>query len=192
MLVIAALSFFCAASAAAAPPGFDLRFDQTGGARLVSVANARTGAFVAAAGGGSLDLLEGDAAQIALDRLNTLLDLDLGGDEANGERDASGKRKIIVHKMDYDEDQSGDSASPETRIITRQKNGGDGQYAFDLNDDSGEAGTVHLSAAPDACGADRRLIYINGADAAAAAKFIDKIAGLEPAERAAMKRAVGL
>ena len=144
-----------------------------------------------AAGGAALDLIEGDAAQKAFRKLNAFPDLDLGGDEIDAERDASGKRKIIVHKMDYEEDQSGDSETTEARIVKRPERKSDDGFAFDLDDDSDETDAVHLSRSPDS-GGDRRIIYINGADADAANRFIDKISGLEPAERAAMKRAVGL
>lgn len=179
-------------SAPALAAGFDLRLDEADGLKTVAVTNAATGAFAIASGAGALDLLEGEAAKSAFDSLSAREDIDirLDGDDADFdlEHDAEGKRRIIIHKMDYDEDMSGAEESREVRITKRRKTerdaGGsilDQERVIETEIDEGSNGAKR-----------RRAIRIIGADAAEAAKFVDDIDGLEAGEKAAMKAAVGL
>ncbi|OFX01004.1 MAG: hypothetical protein A3E78_15420 [Alphaproteobacteria bacterium RIFCSPHIGHO2_12_FULL_63_12] len=196
-LMSAAASLLAIAGAAVAAPEatFDLRLDQRNGERAISVANDKTGAYAVAAGGAALDLLEGDEAKAAFERLRARpdIDIDLDGDEADPERDAKGKRKIIIHKMDYDEAETVGGDQREVRIIKRTTR--DAEPADDAGaEDAPEAEDdleIDLLDDGDASTA-RRVIFITDADKNSAAKFIDKIKGLDDAEKAAMKEAVGL
>ncbi|MEK7264628.1 MAG: hypothetical protein AAB227_00890 [Pseudomonadota bacterium] len=193
-LMLAAVSSLTLAGAAAASDAtYELRLDQKNGERTISVANDLNGAFAVAAGREALDLLEGEEADAALKRLRAGPEIDFHHEDADPEHDASGKRKIVIHKMDYDEDETGDSEKREVRIIKRREidvQSGDGEGVedgleaeddmdLDLADDTGSM-------------SERRIISINAAGKAAATKFIDRIKGLDDAEKAAMKEAVGL
>jgi hypothetical protein len=182
-------SLALAGAAAASDATFDLRLDQKDGERTISVANERTGAFAVAAGHEELDLLEGDGAEAAFKRLKASpdIDIDLRGADDGKEFDGSGKRKIVIHKMDYDEDETGDAERREVRIVKRHQRDADAEDEID-NEDEIE---IDLPG-DDASTTERRVILINAADAKSAVKFIDRIKGLDDAERAAMKESVGL
>ncbi len=190
-LIAAASALTLASAAAASPPAYDLRLDSQDGQTTVSVANSRSGAFAVATGAGELDLLEGDTAKAAFERLRNQPEIDFHGEGADADHD--GKRKIIVHKMDYDEDDTGDEEKREVRIIKRHKNKADKaddvefETAIEIEDD------LDIELTDDGSGKnERRIILINVADAKAATKFIDGIKGLDNAEKAEMKAAVGL
>ncbi len=193
LLLAAVPSLFLARAAAASEATFDLRLDQKDGERAVLVENGLTGAYAVAAGGKDLVLLEADAAKAEFERLSQQPDIDFKGEDADHEHDASGKRKIIVHKMHYDEDDAGDDDKREVRIIKRHKGKSDGaddveiETEIDLEDDF----DVEFPD-DDFDDKERRIILVNEADATAAIRFIDRINGLDDAEKAAMKAAVGL
>lgn len=190
LFTAAASALTLASAAAASPPAYDLRFDRQDGQTTVSVANNQTGAFAVAAGAGELDILAGDDAKAAFERLKTQPEIDMHKEHSDGDH---GKRKIIVHKMDYDEDDTGDEEKREVRIIKRHKNKADKaddvelETAIEIEDD------LEVELMDDGSGKnERRIILINAADAKAAAKFIDGIKGLDNAEKSEMKAAVGL
>lgn len=196
VLMLAAVSSLALAGAAAASEAtFDLRLDQENGNRTISVANDRNGAFAVAAGREELDLLKGADADAAFKRLRAKpdIDIDFHGKDADPEHDAAGKRKIIIHKMDYDEDETGDGEKSELRIIKRHRRDAQSGDDAGVEDDLDAEDDMDLDL-PDDSGSmtERRIIYINAADKSAAAKFIDRIKGLDDNEKAAMKEAVGL
>lgn len=197
ILMSAAASLLALAGAAAAAPEatFDLRLDQKNGERAISVANDHTGAFAVAAGGAELDLLEGDEAKAAFERLRARpdIDIDLEGDAADPERDAQGKRKIVIHKMDYDEAETVGDETREVRIIKRAPRDAKSADDAGAEDAPDEEGDLEIDILDDSePSTARRVIFITAADKTAAAKFIDKIKGLDEAEKSAMKEAVGL
>lgn len=183
-----------AGGAAAASAGYELRLDEIDGQRTVAVSDPATGAFAIAAGMSDLRVLEGEEAKAAFDRLTKAGDIEHEGGEAGDERDAKGKRKIVIHKMDFDEDAAGEEKSREVRVIRRHQRASnedrdvviephgddeDGDQRFEMDKDAGGEGS-------------RRVIRIYGADADDALEFIDSAKGLDAAEKAAMKAAVGL
>ena len=196
LVMLAAISSLALASGAgASEPTFDLRLDQENGARTIAVANDRNGAFVVAAGREELDLLDGAEADAAYKRLRAEpdLDIDFHDEDAGSEHDATGKRKIIVHKMDYDEDETGADEKREVRVIKRHKRAVQSGDDAGLEDELAAGDDIELDLADDdGSTAERRIIYIKAADAGAAVKFIDGLKGLEDSEKAAMKEAVGL
>lgn len=168
--VCAALGLSVAAGASAAR--FELRLDQKDGERLVAVVNLASGGGAVAAGRDRLDLLSDRDAQKTLARLR-------GEPDIEGEQRAE-RGGIVVHKMDYDE-----SAGPEADLNERRVRRGDRS--------AGRGGDGIPAGGEDRKqDAERRIIYIRGADAAEAVKFIDDIAGLDDDERAAIKSAAGL
>jgi hypothetical protein len=190
LLTAAASALVLASADAASQPAYDIRLDSKDGQTAVSVVNNRTGAFAVAAGGEQLDLLAGDDAKAAFERLKTQPDIDMHKEHSDGEH---GKRKIIVHKMDYEEDDAGDEEKREVRVIKRHKNKADKaddveiETTIDIEDDLDIELTDDSSEKNE-----RRIILINAADGKAAAKFIDGVKGLDNDEKAAMKAAVGL
>lgn len=192
-LIVAASLFCLASAAAAAEPAFNLRLEQKDGDRKVAVSNAATGAFAVAAGGKELDLLAGDDARAVLKRLNAEPDLEIEpGEDDPFAHAEDGKRKIIVHKMDYDEDETGDEEKREIRIVKRHhRKSGDDAADIDIENEGDD--DVHIAVHSDGPSrSERRVIVITGADAGAAVKFIDQIEGLDAREKQSMKSAVGL
>ncbi len=189
LFLLAAASICASGAAAASEPEFELRLDQKNGARTVAVENSKTGAFAVAAGAEELDLLDGGAAKAAMARLRARpdIDIDLGDDGA----DASGKRKIVIHKMDYDEDEAGDEEKREVRVVKRHQRKSDDDAGIDIEVETGADFDQDLSD-DDARVEERRVILIRGAGAEKAASFIGKIDGLDDDEKAAMKEAVGI
>ena len=194
LTLLAISSLALAGHAAAADAKFDLRFDQESGQRTISVANSLNGAFAVAAGREDLDLLKGADAEVAFKRLRARPDVDIEFDDrdADREHDAAGKRKIVIHKMDYDEDDSGDDEKREVRIIRRHRPDADASGDASLEGGPETDDEMEFELADGRSPTERRVIYINAADRPAAAKFIDRIKGLDDAEKAAMKEAVGL
>lgn len=194
IVVLAAVSSLALAfPAAASEPTFELRLDQENGQRIISVANEKNGAYAVAAGGEDLRVLEGSQAEAAFKRPRATPGAGLDFHDADREHDGSGKRKIVVHKMDYDEDQSGDDDTREVRIIKRRENATMPGEEGEIEDEADAADDIDLDL-PDGDGSlrERRILYVNAADETAAAKFIDRIKGLDDNEKAAMKEAVGL
>jgi hypothetical protein len=195
-LLTAAAGTLCLLTAAAADEGaYELRLDQKNGERTIAVSNAATGAFVVAAGGKSLDLLSSKEAEAAINRLKNGPDLDI---ELGDDKD---DRKIIIHKMDYDDgDETDKDDKREVRILKRHQR--DDASADEDRDGAGEDESdslfsMELDGDDDASDGEdgvkeRRILFIKGAGEKTAAKFIDRIDGLEADEKAAMKEAVGL
>jgi hypothetical protein len=191
VLTAAAALVFLAGAAAADEGPYELRLDQKNGERTIAVSNAVSGAFAVAAGGKRLDLLSSKDAEAALKRLKNGPDLDI---DLGGEKD---ERKIVIHKMDFD-DGDGDAAddseveddsNPEVRILKRHQRDDD-----DVSPDDGlsdDLFSMQIDGDDDAV-LERRIMLIKGAGARTAATFIDKIDGLEADEKAAMKDAAGL
>lgn len=198
-VLTAAASVLCLIGAAAADKGsFELRLDQTNGERTIAVSNLASGAVAVAAGGKRLDLLSARDADAAIKRLKQGPDLGIERrKDSNGDSsDDRAERKIIIHKMDYDDgDKPGATDNREVRILKRHQRETDS--ADDGADDEGSDDLFSMELDGDDEGGDdavreRRILFINGAGAVSAAKFIDKIDGLEADEKAAMKEAVGL
>ena len=171
-------AIFAAAAANAQEPGrFELRLEEKDGARMAAVINLLDGGSAVAVGGATLDLLGDRDAQKTAKRLQAQTGIDIDGavEGVSGEAPAQ-SRKILVHRMDYDEAENVASASPEERAYRPHQRKGRG-----VPDD--------MSLREDGV---RRIIYVKGAGATEAAKFIDDIQGLEDDEKAAMKEAVGL
>lgn len=189
LFLLAAASICVSGGAVASEPEFELRLDQKNGARTVAIENSKSGAFAVAAGAKELDLLEGDAATAAMARLRARPDIDI--DLRDEDADASGKRKIVIHKMDYDEDEADDEEKREVRVIKRHRREGDDDAEIDIEAET-DAGLDQDLSDDDGRTEERRVILIKGAGAEKAASFIDKIDGLDAAEKAAMKEAVGI
>lgn len=189
LFLLAAASMCASGTAVASEPEFELRLDQKNGERTVAVENSKTGAFAVAAGAEELNLLEGGAAKAAMARLRSRpdIDIDLGDDDA----DASGKRKIVIHKMDYDEDDAGDEEKREVRVIKRHHRKGDDDAEINIEVEA-DAEIDHDLSDDDLRVEERRVILIKGAGAEKTASFIDKIDGLDDDEKAAMKETVGI
>jgi hypothetical protein len=101
--------------------------------------------------------------------------------------------------MDYDEgEETGANDKREVRIVKRHQHEDDDSGA----DESGDLFSMELDSDDEADSngvgdgdrsvQERRILFIKGAGAKTAAKFIDKIDGLEADEKAAMKESVGL
>jgi len=182
-----------AAPALASEPTFELRLDQSNGQRTVAVANEKSGAYAVAAGGEDLSVLEGSQAEEAFKRLRAMPGADIDFHDADREHDGKGNRKIVVHKMDYDEDSWGDDDTREVRIIKRRKSDPMPGEEIEIEDEADAADDIDLDLPDDgSSSSERRLLYINAADEKAAVKFIDRIKGLDDSEKSAMKEAVGL
>ena len=177
----------CAAFAVLAPTAglaatFDVSLDDLNGERVLVVARSGGGAAGVASGGEDLKILRGEAAERAIAALTAVEAAELSGASEGG---AAKKRKIVIHKMDVDEDDHG-GGETEVRIIRKTDGkrreeellGGDAEFLID-----GE---------PAANAVERRIIRLKGVDEARAIKFIDETPGLDVGERAEMKTAAGL
>ncbi len=192
--MITAASALCLISNAVADTGadrgaYELRLDQKNGDRTIAVSNVASGALAVAAGGKRLDLLTPENAAAALKRLKNGSDLDIRPD------DDGDKRKIVIHKMGFDDgEETGENDNREIRILKRPQREDDDSKSDTDSDDlfSMELDSDDEAASGDEAIQERRILFIKGAGAKTAAKFIDKIDGLEADEKAAMKEAVGL
>lgn len=161
----------------------DVILEDLDGARTLAVVDATSGAFAIAAGREHLRVLVGDEAKAAFARLKGgEFEFDEGVDRSGADS------RIIIHKMDYDEDAIDVRDKREVRIVERHRTDG----ADDAESDAEEA----LLDGPESGSGDagKRLLIkrIVGVGAEEAAKFIDGVNGLDAEEKAMMKEAVRL
>jgi hypothetical protein len=181
----------CAVFAVLAPTAgfaaaFDVSLDDINGQRVLVVARSGGGAAGVASGGEDLTVLRGEAADRAIASLTEVEATKLGGAEENGAaKGKARKRKIVIHKMDFDEDESGGSEK-EVRII-RKTDGQRREEALLSGDED-----FLIEGEPAANAVERRIIRLKGVDESRAIKFIDETPGLDVGERAEMKKAAGL
>jgi hypothetical protein len=83
---------------------FDLSLDDINGERVVVVARAGGGAFAAAAGKEDLKILKGEDAERAR---AALVRMDSEALDDLSESDGKKRKKIVIHKMNVDEDDAG-------------------------------------------------------------------------------------
>ena len=108
-------------ASARADEQFDVRLVSEAGVRTLAVENLKTGSIAVATsgrdiGGRDLVLLAPDAARAAYDALKGAgEEMPLDGPEF----DETGKRRIIVHRMDFDEAPDADDDAVEARLIRR-------------------------------------------------------------------------
>jgi hypothetical protein len=162
----------------AAAGTFDLSLDDLNGERILVVARSGGGSAAVAAGGEDLKVLRGEEAELAIARLARV---DPAGD---GGRATKKQKKIVIHKLDIDEGDSGDGR--EVRIV-RKTDGGRREEELLRGEED-----FLLEGAPVAERVERRIIRLKGFDAARAIKFIDETSGLDAGERLEMKTAAGL
>lgn len=173
------MSAFLLAAWSLAGAGFELRLDETAGMRVAAITVAGSDRSVVAAGRDDLAILAPEEAAAALGRLRSNEDLAalLGGADAPPAPVAATVARIIVHKMDYEEDLANDPRGGELRVGKRE-----GRTAI---------AAPGLDEAAAAAGASR-IIRIFGADEPATLRFIDALEGLDADEKAEMRAAVGL
>ncbi len=179
ILILIAVSLGAATAPAAR---FDLKLNQQDERRLIAIVAPETGLFSVAAGDHDLAILSGEAARAALLAFENSDEpvVDFAG--ASGE-EAGPDRKIVIHKMDYSEDLADADESRERRVIRRARP--EGEFAFNFGEAKDPAPTA-------AARKGARLIRILGADADAAAAFIEGLDGLDAEEKRRMKEFVGL
>lgn len=189
--ILAAATFLCLSDAAAAgPTSYELRLNEIGGRTTLAISVPATGTYAIAAGAEDLHVLEDAEAKAAFDRLTRT-------DNPHGESAELGgaeeTRKIVIHKMDYDEDIAGSEESHEVRVVQRISRSYDDDEIFAETPRMDESGSIWVEKEKDT-GREgrRRFIRVFGADADEAAGFIDGARGLNAAEKAAMKNTVGL
>lgn len=173
---------FFAAIAALAPglavaASFDISLDDVNGERVLVIARSGGGAAAVAAGGEDLKVLGGEEAERAI---ASLTKVDAPG-ATEGKRK---KQKIVIHKLDIDEDNALEER--EIRIVRKE---GDKRREEELLE--GEEAFL-IEGGPEAASVERRIIRIKGVDEARAIKFIDETKGLDAGERAEMKAAAGI
>ncbi len=184
--------FFIALSLAFAPTAllagsFDLSLDETNGERILVLARADGGVFAVAAGGADLKVLRGEEAERARARLLKVDAEDGVEDGADGKEQK--KKKIILHKMDVDEDGAGAGEEEKRVVRVIRKTGGDRREETLLGEDA----ETLIRGDGDAEGSvERRVIRLKGVNDARAIKFIDETKGLDDGEKGEMKAAVGL
>ena len=166
---------------------FDLSLDETNGERIVVVARAGGGVFAVAAGGDDLKVLKGEDAERARARLVAIDDA-LDDDPAPDADGGKTKKKIVIHKVNVDEDAGG--AGEEERVIRLVRKADDERREETLIDDGAEP-LLKDEGDPEKA-VERRVIRMNGADEARAIRFIDETKGLDEGEKAEMKAAAGL
>ncbi len=159
--------------------GFELRLDETQGARVAAISVIGSELFVVAAGRDDLAILGPDDAAAALRLLKKNEDfaLLLGGGVAAPAPSAATGARIVVHKMDYEEDLANDPRGRELRVVRGASRKAD--RAPGLDETAAAGGAV-------------RVIRIFGADVPAALRFIDALEGLDADEKAEMRAAIGL
>ncbi len=161
---------------------YDVSLDDINGERVLVVARSSGGAAGVASGGEDLKILRGEAAERAIASLAKVEGPEHAGAREGGEER---KRKIVIHKMDIDEDESGGSEK-EARII--RKTDGKRREEGHL---SGEEEFL-VDGEPAADSVERRIIRLRAVNEARAIKFIDETPGLDVGERAELKTTVGL
>lgn len=185
-------SFVCAVLVFLAPTAgiaatFDVSLDDINGQRVLVVARSGGGAAGVASGGEDLKVLRGEAAERAIAALTKVEAPELSSAPDGGKAESKArKRKIVIHKMDVDEDES-DGSEKEVRII-RKTDGERREEALLGRDED----FLLLEDEPAANSLERRFIRLKGVDEARAIKFIDETLGLDVGERAEMKAAAGL
>jgi hypothetical protein len=180
----------CAAVALLAPSAtlaatFDVSLDEKNGERILVVARSGGGAAAVAAGGEDLRVLRGEEAEkavAALAKVDTP-DLPAAAGAEGGDRTKL-KKKIVIHKMEIDED--ADVEDRELRIIRKTD---DSRREEELLRDEER---FLIEGQPAAEAIERRIIRMKGVDEARAIKFIDETEGLDAGERAEMKTAAGI
>ena len=112
------MSVFLLAAMAMAGGGFELRLDDTAGTRVVAITVAGSDRSVVAAGRDDLAILAADDAAAALGRLKRNEDFAalLSGADAPPAPVAATGARIIVHKMDYQEDLANHPRGSEQRV----------------------------------------------------------------------------
>lgn len=184
-------SLACAFLALLAPTGglaatFDVSLDDINGERVFVVARSGGGAAGVASGREDLNVLRGEAAERAIASLTRVEAPEPPGAPEGGRADSKArKRKIVIHKMEVDEDESGASEKV-VRVIRKT----DGERSEEELLKGDEDFLLEGEDAPDA--GERRIIRLKGVDEARAIKFIDETSGLDAGERAEMKTAAGL
>lgn len=174
---------FFAAFAALAPglavaASFEVSLDDVNGERVLVIARSDGGAAAVAAGGEDLKVLRGEEAERAI---ASLTKVDAPG---AGEGKRKKRKKIIIHKLDIDEDDAFEER--EVRII-RKTDGAQREEELLQGDER-----FLIEGAPEAASVERRIIRMKGVDEARAIKFIDETKGLDAGERAEMKSAAGI
>lgn len=162
----------------AAAGTFDLSLDDLNGERILVVARSGGGSAAVAAGGEDLKVLRGAEAELAIARLARV------DPAAAGDRASKRQKKIVIHKLDIDDDNSGEGR--EVRIV-RKTDGGRREEELLRGEED-----FLLDGDPAAKSVECRIIRLKGVDAARAIKFIDETAGLDAGERLEMKAAAGL
>lgn len=175
---------------AAGSVSYELRLNEVNGRTTLAISVPATGAFAIAAGAQDLLVLDDGEAKAAFDRLTRTDNPQGESTEPSGAEEA---RKIVIHKMDYDEDVAGNGESREIRVVQRFIRSDDDDEIIDETPRKDESGAIRVKKEED-FGRDgrRRFIRVFGADASEAVEFIDGARGLNEAEKAAMRKAVGL
>jgi hypothetical protein len=161
---------------------FDVSLDDINGQRVLVVARSGGGTAAVASGGEDLKVLRGEAAERAMAALTRVEAPELTGDPVPGK---AKKRKIVIHKMDVEEDESGGG---EKEVRTIRKTDGERREEELLSGDE----DFLIDGETAANSVERRIIRLKGVDEARAIRFIDETPGLDVGERAEMKTAAGL
>jgi len=168
---------------------FDLSLDATNAERIVVVARSGGGAAAVAAGDEDLKVLRGEDADRARAKL-AKVDIDDAEKTAFADDgdDKKKRKKIVIHKMDFDEDgAAGEEGKREIRILKKTGQGRREEELLLEDDDR-----LIRDGAAEVTAVERRVIRMKGVDEARAIKFIDETEGLDAGEKAQMKAAVGL
>jgi hypothetical protein len=171
-MVTAAMCAALAGEVAAAP--YDLLLVEKEGETTLAVRDLETHAVAFASGDAELrilDPLDSEAFFLGLVESGVCGRV-TGGGEAP-------PPKIVIHKMDYDEDPADVRAERQTRLRARDR----------LNEEVGD-GAINDAAAPQS--PPMRSTRLVGVDAVEAARFIDAAPGLSPDDAATIKEKLGL
>ncbi len=186
MRMLACVLLVALAPNAGLAAAFDVSLDDINGQRILVVARSGGGAAGVASGGEDLEVLRGEAAERAIASLTDVEATKPEGAQGSGAAEGKvRKRKIVIHKMDVDEDESGGS---EKEVCIIRKTDGERREEALLSGDE----DFLIEGEPAATSVERRIIRLKGVDEARAIKFIDETPGLDVGERAEMKKAAGL
>ncbi len=191
MKILPILAAFSTASGPAFAAGdFTLVIEEKDGIQTLAVSEVKSGALAVAIGSDDLKIVDGAAAQTIVARLLLADACDAGF--AGGEN-PDVKPRVVIHKMDYDEDPTHVGAERETRIAPRDRFETDGEISGLNRSGKNVAGETEDAALISGRGTNRmRITRITGANDAEASRFIDDAAGLDADEKAALKEALGL
>lgn len=172
----------CLALAGGAPvfaADYNLHLEEAGGLRTLIVVNAMSGAVAVATGDDELHLIEDDAAR-------SIMAAAFPADPCNVARAAEASpAKIVIHKMNYDEDPVDVRSEKQVRLQRRDRFAAPHESADSDLTDAPEASYVARAGRV-------RTVRVLGADREEAARFIESAGGLGPDEIAAIEEAVGL